>query len=55
MEERSNQLKTLGFKETKVGMTNEKYSFLWHQIESPTQAEWEKFIATVTHELKTDN
>ena len=52
MEERIKQLKQLGFKETPVGMANEKYAFLWHQIEEPSQAEWDEFIATVNKEKK---
>lgn len=41
---RKADLKQRGFKENKVGMSDDKYSFLWHQIESPLEAEWQEFL-----------
>ena len=44
--ERIEDLKSRGFKETKVGMTNDKYAFLWYQIDEDeiSDSEWEEYI-----------
>ncbi len=44
--ERIEDLKSQGFKETKVGMTNGKYAFLWYQIDEDamSDSEWKEYI-----------
>ncbi len=44
------QLKKLGFTETKVGMTNGKYAFLWYQIDTDalTDEEFNAYIEEIT-------
>jgi hypothetical protein len=48
---RIEDLKSRGFKETKVGMTNDKYSFLWYQIDTDeiSDIEWEDYLLKLTN------
>jgi hypothetical protein len=43
---RIEDLKSRGFKETKVGMTNDKYAFLWYQIDTDeiSDSDWADYL-----------
>lgn len=44
MEEKMNRLKRAGFLPTNVGMTNGKYSLLFHQIDDLTENELQSLL-----------
>ena len=43
-EKRMEQLKKLGFKETRVGMSTDTHALLFHQIDEPNQKDWDNFV-----------
>lgn len=50
---RVQQLIALGFRETRAGYVNDKYSFLHHQIDEATEVQWDEFIQTVKNDMPT--
>ena len=52
--QRIEALKKLGFTETKVGMTNGKYAFLWYQIDTDAMSN-EQFKEYIEFRKKTNN
>jgi hypothetical protein len=44
---RVEQLEKLGFKDIRVGYSNEKYAFMYHQIEEITQENWDELIKII--------
>ena len=53
MDKRMEQLRKLGFVETRVGMSNGTSTLLFIQIDEATKSEWEEFISVITEKLKT--
>ena len=47
-DEKISILKGLGFKETKVGLSSERYAFLWHQVDELTDKQFNDFIKEIT-------
>lgn len=47
--QRVEALKKLGFTETKVGMTNGKYAFLWYQIDTDAMSneQFKEYIESI--------
>lgn len=43
---RMRELEELGWVQTRVGMSNGKYSELFHRLESENEAEWQEFLKT---------
>lgn len=44
---RVEQLEKLGFKDIRIGYSNERYAFMYHHIEEPTDEQWDEFIKIV--------
>ena len=54
---RIEDLKSRGFTETRVGMTNGKYAFLWYQIDTDAMSDkdWNEYITVLDKEKADEN